>query len=244
MATRSADAPALSIVVPARNEEFELGATLESVRAAADALGQPWELIVVDDASTDRTVEIAQRHGARVVPVELHNIGAVRNAGARAAQGERLVFLDADTRLPPETLRAAWDAMESGAVGGGGWVQFPDVGPFTDVIAWVFCFIWQRIGRWAAGCFIFAVKADFDAVGGFDETYFAAEERYLTEALRERGRFVLLREHVVSSARKLRLYSIGHLVWIAARTLLSGKHRLQQREGLEILYDAPRESGG
>lgn len=239
---RMSPSPVLSIVIPARNEEFELGATLDSIRLAADALGQPWECIVVNDDSTDRTADIAREYGAQIVDVVLHNIGAVRNAGANAAKGTRLVFLDADTRLPAATLRAAWEAMNSGYVGGGAWVRFEKIGWLPRTLAWLFCYIWQRICGWAAGCFIFARKEDFDAVGGFDETYFAAEERFLSEALRRRGRFVILKESVVTSPRKLRLYSIGELLWIAARTLLTGKHRLRQRKGLEILYDAPRES--
>ena len=64
----------------------------------------------------------------------------------------------------------------------------------------------------------------------------------LIKALRRRGRFVLLKEAVVTSPRKMRIYSTGHLMWIGARTLLTGRRRLQTREGLEILYDAPRES--
>ncbi|MGE4002889.1 MAG: glycosyltransferase [Planctomycetaceae bacterium] len=236
-------APQLSIVIPARNEQCELGATLESVRAAADALGQPWECIVVDDGSTDRTAEIARALGARVIAVELHNIGAVRNAGAREARGRRLVFLDADTRLPAETLQAAWDAMDSGAVGGGAWVRFDGIGWFARILIWMFCFGWQRLCGWAAGCFIFANKAEFDAVGGFDETYFASEERFLSTALCSRGRFVILKQAVTSSPRKLRLYTPGQILGIIVRALLGGRQALQRREGLEFLYDAPRETG-
>ncbi len=235
--------PLLSIVIPARDEEYELGATLDSVRAAADGLGQPWECIVVDDGSTDRTGEIARAQGARVIEVELHNIGAVRNAGARAAQGERLVFLDADTRLPAETLRAAWEAMESGAVGGGAWVRFDGIGWLSRVPIALFCFGWQRICGWAAGCFIFAAKQEFDAVGGFDEAYFAAEERFISTALRSRGRFVLLAEAVISSPRKLRLYTTGQILRAAIQTLFRGRQGIQSREGLEFFYDARRETG-
>jgi glycosyltransferase involved in cell wall biosynthesis len=235
--------PHVSFVVPARNEERMLGATLQSIHRAATATGRAWEVIVADDDSTDGTAELARSHGAIVVPVKLHNIGAVRNAGARAARGEVLVFLDADTQLPEETLRAALVALEAGAVGGGAGVRFDSrITWFQSLLASMFAFFWLRIGCWAAGCFIFARKADFDAVGGFDEQYFCAEERYLSIALKSRGRFVILRESVVTSARKLRLYSTANLIWIAIRTLLLGPGRLRQREGLEILYDAPRET--
>lgn len=234
--------PWLSVVLPARNEERVLGATLDSVQRAGKASGRPFEIIVVDDASTDRTAEIAREHGAIVKAVEIHNIGAVRNAGAKIARGEVLVFLDSDTLLPEATLRAALKALADGAVGGGAWIQFDGkVTWFQRMLAWLFAMFWLRMRGWAAGCFIFTRKADFDAVGGFDEQYFCAEERYLSEALRSRGKFVILREYVITSGRKLRLYSTGKLMWIAARTLLTGRSAFQKRQGLEILYDAPRE---
>ena len=234
--------PRLSIVIPARNEEFELGATLDSVRRAGDALGQPWECIVVNDGSTDRTADIAREHGARVLDVEIHNIGAVRNAGARAALGDRLVFLDADTRLPSETLISAWEAMENGAVGGGAGVEFEELTGPVRILAAMFAFFWLRMCRWAAGCFIFSTRQAFESVGGFDETYFASEERFISQALKAQGRFVILRESVLTSARKARLYSTSQLLGLAFRALLGGRKALQTREGLEIFYDAPRET--
>ncbi len=180
--------PALSIVIPARDEEGLIAETLSSLRVALEALGQPTEVIVVDDGSTDRTAAIALEHGARVIPVSIHNIGAVRNAGAREARGDIVIFLDADTRLPAETLRAAWDAMASGAVGGGAWVQFDEqTSRGQRLVSSLFCFAWERLFGWAAGCFIFTRREDFVAVGGFDQQYFAAEERFLSEALRTRS---------------------------------------------------------
>src|SRR5205085_9617055 len=87
----------ISIVIPAYNEEALLAPTVRAVRESADATGVPYEVIVVDDGSTDRTAEIARAHGARVVSVELRQIGAARNAGVKAAAGDLLIFVDADT---------------------------------------------------------------------------------------------------------------------------------------------------
>ena len=72
----------LSVVVPAHNEARLLPATLQAIHAAAAAAGVPYELIVVDDASTDGTAEVARAHGALVVAVGLRQIAAVRNAGS------------------------------------------------------------------------------------------------------------------------------------------------------------------
>lgn len=242
MTPRSDDAaPRVSVVIPARNEERMLPLALESVRRAVAAADVSAEIIVANDASTDRTAEIAAEHGARVVDVELHNIGAVRNAGAAVASGQVLVFLDADTQLPAEVLAAALREIDAGAVGGGAGVAFDNITWLQRRLAALFTWYWQRWHGWAAGCFMFCRRADFEAMGGFDEQYFAAEERYFTEALRQRGRVVVLREQVLTSGRKLRIYSTGKLVGIAIRALLMDRDQLKRREGLDILYDAPRE---
>ena len=78
-------APHYAIVVPAWNEEAIIGQTVGQLRTIAENLGRPYELVVVDDASSDRTAEIATAAGARVVRVEKRQIAAVRNAGAPAA---------------------------------------------------------------------------------------------------------------------------------------------------------------
>ena len=88
------------------------------MRAAAEASGRAYELIVVDDASTDATAEIARGNGARVVPVALRQIAAVRNAGARAAQGDIFFFVDADTQIAPGHVTGGVAALEAGGSGG------------------------------------------------------------------------------------------------------------------------------
>lgn len=231
----------VSVIIPARNEERTLPATLAQLQASDRELAALAEILVVNDGSTDRTAEVARQGGARVIDVELHNIGAVRNAGAKEATGAVLLFLDADTLLPPETLAAALRALDDGAVGGGAWVRFDDITWLQRMLAWMFTFGWLRICGWAAGCFVFCRRDAFEAVGGFNEEYFAAEERYITQALKQRGRFVILREHVLTSGRKLRLYSTAQLIGLAVRALFVNKDQLKRREGLEILYDAPRE---
>src|SRR5262245_23410632 len=71
----------LSFVVPAHNEQACLGRTVQAIHAAARATGRHYEVIVVDDASTDATAEVARKHDATVVSVNRRQIAATRNAG-------------------------------------------------------------------------------------------------------------------------------------------------------------------
>jgi glycosyltransferase involved in cell wall biosynthesis len=110
--------PAISIIVPARNEEASLGTCLESLVAQT---GVQFEIIVVDDHSTDRTREIAASFtGVRIIdagplPVGWTGKNNAVAAGARAAQGEWLLFTDADTVHLPGSLAAALnEAHENG----------------------------------------------------------------------------------------------------------------------------------
>jgi glycosyltransferase involved in cell wall biosynthesis len=79
----------LAFVIPAHNEEQLIARTLESIHRAARAVGQPYEVFVVDDASTDRTAEIARDCAAQVVAIGRRQIAAARNAGARGAAKRR-----------------------------------------------------------------------------------------------------------------------------------------------------------
>src|SRR4029453_10843548 len=108
----------ISFIVPAHNEEYELPSTLAAIRAAASGTTQSFEIIVVDDASTDATPEIAERTGARVVSIHRRQIAAARNAGARVARGEHLFFFDSDTRINDTHITEAIAALEAGYAGG------------------------------------------------------------------------------------------------------------------------------
>ena len=113
----------LSFVVPAHNESQLIEETVRRLHEAGAAAGEPYEIVVVDDASTDDTAALAVRAGARVVHADVRHIAAARNIGARAAGGEHLMFVDADTWLSGETALAALRAMRGGAAGGGARVR-------------------------------------------------------------------------------------------------------------------------
>ena len=232
--------PAVSFVIPAYNEARLLGNTLSAIEKAARALHLTFEMIVVDDASVDRTPEIARAHGARVVSVNLRQIAATRNAGARAAAGAWLVFVDADTITSEMLLRDAIAALNAGAVGGGCIVRFDGPVPrYGRVLIALILPLYRALGL-AAGCFLFCTRQAFDAVGGFDEKLFAAEEAVLSRALARRGRFVLLRTPVLTSGRKLRAHSGREILGTLLRLAFVGPKAVRQRAGLELWYGERR----
>lgn len=230
----------LSCIVPAHDEARLIGATLAALHAAAAQLQIEYEIVVVDDASTDATAEIARRHGARVVSVAHRQIAATRNAGARATQGEWLLFVDADTLIDAAVLQAALDALRAGAVGGGAAVAF--TGPLRwheRALADLARRVFFRTGI-APGCFVFCTRAAFEAVGGFDEAWYAGEDVAISRALARLGRFVILRQAVRTSERKLRSHGALDHLRLLLRFALGGRRILRDREALALWYGARR----
>jgi len=235
----------VSFVVPAHNEEHYLAATLEQLNKIAAKLVTDFEIVVVNDDSTDSTPQIAIENGARVIDVQLRNIGAVRNAGAKEARFDWIVFVDADTIVPEKTLQGTLKALSKGAVGGGAFValdQIQPIGWFKMGLYYAVCLVWQTIGRWAAGCYMFCRKDAFEFFGGFDEQYFAAEELFFSVELKRLGRFQLVRAPVITSSRKFYNYSGSQLLRFVAlpMTVLLKSIPLQSRFGLELLYEDDR----
>jgi glycosyltransferase involved in cell wall biosynthesis len=230
----------VSFIVPAYNEEQLLGRTLQVLNDVGSALRRPFEVVVVDDGSTDRTAAIAHEHGARVVPVQNRQISATRNAGAKASSGELLIFVDADTVVTYAVVRAAVEVMRTGAAGGGCAIRFDgDVPLYGRLLLGVLLPLYRVFGL-ASGSFIFCTRRAYEATGGFDEGLFAGEELAMSRALHRQGRFVFLREFVTTSGRKVRTYSARELLGLVARAVVSGETALRQRKGLEPWYGERR----
>lgn len=203
--------PTLSIIIPAWNEAQYLPATLDALAAAIDSLdpGIEPEIIVVDNTSSDDTRAIALARGTRVVTETERRIARVRNAGAEAARGDGLIFLDADTHITAAHLRAVREAFSDGIAGGGVPIGFDHLdGPLQNAGLWAWNAL-SRQFRLAAGCFVFA-RADLHGeLGGFSESVYAGEEIAYSRALRRHARKqgrefrILDVEPVISSSRKV-----------------------------------------
>src|SRR5213083_2033722 len=148
----------ISFIVPAHNEEFELSSTLAAIQAASSNAAQPYEIIVVDDASTDATPEIAAQVGAKVVPINRRQIAAARNAGARASQGQYLFFVDADTRINGTHITEAVAALDAGCTGGSARVTIDGCIPLWGrVLIRTFCTLYFGLNL-GAGAFLFTSR--------------------------------------------------------------------------------------
>jgi glycosyltransferase involved in cell wall biosynthesis len=230
----------ISYIVPAHDEERLLGATLRSLHLAGAAVGEPYEIIVADDASSDATSVIAANCGARVIRVAHRQIAAARNSGAKASQGDRFFFVDADTLVDESVIRSALQALREGAVGGGAAVRFDGRVPaYASVLLAALTRLFRVFG-WAAGCFVFCTRPAFEAAGGFDEALYAAEEIAISTALKRQGRFVVLRQAVTTSGRRIRAYSAWELLCVVAQLVVRGRSAVRSRHGVAIWYEKRR----
>jgi glycosyltransferase involved in cell wall biosynthesis len=233
--------PMISFIVPAYNEEHELSDTLAAIHTAASGATGPYEIIVVDDASTDATPEIASRAGAKVIPINRRQIAAARNAGARAAQGEYLFFIDADTRINRAHVSGGIAALDGGYAGGSARVAMDGFVPIWGrMLLRGFASVYFGLNL-GAGAFLFTTRRNFDVVGGFDEQYFAGEEVYFSLELKKLGGFKVLREPVVTSGRKLRMYPAKHFLRKFFGVIVRGPGGVRSRAKLSLWYDGKRE---
>jgi glycosyltransferase involved in cell wall biosynthesis len=215
----------VSVVIPAYNEEDYLPKTLDALKEALRSITDT-EIIVVDNQSTDPTRAIALQCGARIVEETEHNIGRVRNAGAEAANGNVIVFIDADTIVRPGVIEKIVEAMSDETCVGGSvkveyerasraWVRF-------FMRSWLF---WARFTRMRQGALQFCRSDVFQELGGYDDTIYVGEDIEfhwrLDKYAQERGGFTAFIEEprVLTSSRRwdkmgVRMLFIGHPVTI------------------------------
>lgn len=187
--------PALSVIIPVHNCGAHLPRCLEALRAS-DLMGR--EIIVVDDGSTDGSVDVARARGFEVVRLDARRgPAAARNEGARRARGDILLFLDADVVARPDTLARVetfFREHEETAALFGSYDDAPDARGFVSQYKnLAHHFIHQRSRADAetfwAGCGAVRREA-FAAVGGFDEMKYtrpSIEDIELGRRLRRRG---------------------------------------------------------
>ena len=209
--------PRFSVIVPAHNEEDYLAGCLASIDDAAIVAEGDVEVIVVANRCTDATPWLAESLGAVVVEDESRNISAVRNAGARAASGEVLVTLDADSRMSPCAFVEVDRKLATGRYIGGGAAFTPErssPGIATTLALVKLCMLVTRLG----GAMYWCHRDDFHAIGGFDESLPMAEDVDFARRLRRHGKLTgrrftnLTLAPVVTSCRKFDRFGDWHML--------------------------------
>jgi glycosyltransferase involved in cell wall biosynthesis len=224
MNTDLAEMPSISVIIPAFNEAGYISETLKRLSAAEQHFkaiaAAGIEILVVDNASMDATAELARNAGATVVYEAEHNVAKVRNSGAAAARHDILVFLDADTLVPPELLLGIARAMtDPQCVGGSVDISHRPVSRLLRAYL-VFWRVLGLIGGMAQGACQFCRKSAFKELGGYDETWYMGEDvdyywRLKRLARRHRLRVTFIGElQVVPSPRRFDQWPIWRtLVW-------------------------------
>ena len=182
----------VSVIIPAFNEARYLPGTLESIQRASEHLRSKAEVdvevIVVDNNSTDETATVAGDMGATVIQEPVQGIGRARNRGASAAQGDVVVFVDADVCVPVTLLEAIHEAMSAPAcIGGGAKVDYrPRRRVMRVYLRW-----WRQLARLTAmvqGPTQFCRRSAVDFVGGYDERVWIGEDVDFFWSLRKPAR--------------------------------------------------------
>ena len=220
----------LSFVIPAWNEEELIAQTIESIHTASTGL--EYEIVVANDASDDRTAEIAESLGATVVQCNNRQIGLTRNDGAAAAKGEWLVFVDADTIVTESVVLETIEAFDGGAIAGTSFPTFEESAPLLARILTPMLRISFRVLRLAAGAYLFCTREAFEAVGGFDKKFFAAEEVHLSKSLHKLGSFKTVNTQVVTSGRKFRSHSSLEMLITLLMVSIPGVRGIRKRPNL------------
>lgn len=196
----------LSVIVPVYNEANYIR---EMLTALERQTFRDFEIIVKDGASSDRTIEIARKHADKVVSSRDFSVADARNQGAKIADGNILVFVDADTVLPPNMLKIISGLMKNKEIVGGSCRKIPGNKRILDRMVYevvnlsTFLSVYLHVGGAHGNC-LFIRKDVFKKVGGFNPRIQIAEEQELVRKAMRFGKFVfLLDQYVVEHPRRI-----------------------------------------
>ena len=201
-----------SIIIPAYNEESKIHEVVCFIKKATQEYDA--EIIVVDGGSTDNTVKIAEKAGAKVYKAPQKGRARQMNYGAAQAKGSWLNFLHADTTPPVSFIESLKRVRQSGAKGGCFRLKF-------DIEHWALkSYAWFT--RFDIDLFRFGdqsllvEKELFVAIGGFDETLIVMEDQEIVRRIKKHARFRVIPDYVTTSGRRYERIGIFKLQVIFA----------------------------
>lgn len=181
--------PSVSIILPAKNEEVNLNKVFDALKTASSNYEGDVEILLVDNGSSDNTVDIAKKAACKVLIEKDGPVARVRNSGASKALGEVLAFLDADCIVDPNWLNICVNKLYGDGIGVVGTRAIPDLKNATWVEDG-----WYRLisgaprpdyPNWIGTSNLLVKKTDFWAVGGFNNELDTAEDIDFCDKIRE-----------------------------------------------------------
>ena len=218
------DMPVFSVIIPAHNEEKYIGKCLRAVISASKYVApDSVEIIVIANRCTDKTCAVAKHYGARVLVNDDKCIAAIRNTGVKAAAGEIIVTIDADSLMTKYSLKEIKEMLESNKYVGGGTLPKFDRMSLGIAVSSLYVALkllpaMIRNGGFISGAMFWAYKRDFEAVGGFDETLVSLEDMDFAAKLRKLGKKrgqsygTLRHSYITTSSRKYDEFGDWYLI--------------------------------
>jgi glycosyltransferase involved in cell wall biosynthesis len=214
----------ISVIIPALNEEKYISNAFDGLKRQTF---KDFETIVVDGGSDDRTRQIAGKN-ARVMLLRKRGAGRARNAGARAAKGSILVFLDADTKPSRNLLKTYSNIMKDRDVAAATGPIYPleNAAPkyakgykFVSIF---FVKLSMRLGRPAfMGSNLAVRKSAFDKERGFRSEMYSYEDWELSNRLKRQGKMVYSIDAAVqTSIRRVKKWGMGRYFWFYVTNFL------------------------
>jgi glycosyltransferase involved in cell wall biosynthesis len=220
-----------SIIVPAYNEEKYIEQCLRSI--LQQTVDRPeYEIIVSDGASSDNTQTIAKQLSDKIVVNERRGASVQRNYGAQQAQGDILVFIDADTTLDKYFLSALKEQFKDQRVVAVSGIAYPADGNLPQRLVYratyrlMQIFHFMNLSLFPAMCVAYRKRA-FDDAGGFREDFTTLEDLDLSKRVSKSGLTkIAARAHAYSSTRRIQKHlvsTVAYHIFCDMRYLLTGK---------------------
>ncbi len=206
----------VSVIIPAHQEEKYIENTLKSVKNA--------EVIVVANACTDRTADVARRYASYVIEANEKGVSKARNAGAAKASGDMLIFLDADITISEDTIQKV---LDSGYDIGTCYAK-PDVNKIIPKLMMNIKNVAHHFGSNTG--MIFCRKDIYSKVGGFDESMdFGEDGKFLRQA-KSIGKFGVANTYVTNSMRRFEKKGYMRVLLFWIRNIF-----ISEKKGYEVV---------